>query len=108
MGWFKARFFGYLLLSISLLAAMFLTSCSYNHRYPYDHHRNYSSRYDAYRLGYHHGFEHGYEDRRAGLDFNFQHDHKFRSGISYDRYTNDQYRAGYIKGYEDGYYGKRH
>lgn len=60
----------------------------------------------AYRKGYVAGFDHGVIDQLAGLDFNFKHDHKFQSGISWDSETNANFRAGYEQGYRDGYYQK--
>jgi hypothetical protein len=59
----------------------------------------------AYQYGYRQGYQHGMADMQEGLNFDYTHAHNFRSGISYDSYTNAQFRSGYADGYKDGYYG---
>ena len=59
----------------------------------------------AYQYGYRAGYQHGMVDSKEGLSFNYSHSHQFRSGISYDSYTNSQFRSGYADGYKDGFDG---
>lgn len=58
---------------------------------------------EAYELGYREGLTHGIADREMGLSFDYRHDHRFRTGISFDSYVNAEFRSGYIEGYTDGY-----
>ena len=62
---------------------------------------------EAYDLGYREGLTHGMADREMGLSFDYRHDHRFRSGISFDSYVNAEFRSGYIEGYKDGYDSRR-
>jgi hypothetical protein len=92
-------------ISVGMLAA-----CGPKYGYHQDrYYSGYNDSRDAYNTGYRRGYDHGREDRRAGLNFDFDHDPVFRNGISRDSYINDRFRQGYVRGYQDGYgYGRRY
>jgi hypothetical protein len=58
---------------------------------------------DAYRFGYEEGYRHGSADSDMGLEFDYNHPHRFQSGITINSYDDSRFRSGYMEGYRDGY-----
>lgn len=80
----------------SLLVFSPITSAqSMDYGYNSDDH-GYSNNNDDFTLGYRQGYDHGFSDRRAGLNFDYEHSEAYQMG-SYD------FQSGYRQGYSDAY-----
>ena len=93
---------------IALLILMSVGGCASRTERQSDRYEGgFRSAEDAYKIGYEEGSHHGQEDARLRLPYDYKHAHSSRTGLNYDRYTNEDYRRGYERGYKDGYYLRR-
>jgi len=99
-----------------LLVPLFFVAC-HPYGYDYDHSRYYGSSYYGHRdyspqqaaqIGYRDGYDHGISDRQSRNSYDYDHDRRYRDGISSDSYVNRYYRDAYARGYSEGYYGNHY
>jgi hypothetical protein len=96
IGGLRMKYLKTILMAVALLT---FTSILYAHNQT-------TSRADAFSTGYAEGYIHGESDREMGVDFNYRHDSRFRTGVSNNSYLNAIFRTGYKEGYSDAYSGK--
>lgn len=79
-----------------LLFSPFVTAQAMDYGYHSYGSNDYATSNDDFTLGYRQGYDHGFSDRRAGLDFDFEHSAAFQHGTS-------DFQSGYEQGYTDAY-----
>src|SRR5437667_282889 len=95
--------FGFLsILTLSLIAYSLPAAADNDDYYNYNNYHQYNSgNYNNdNQYGYDEGYQHGLADRRAGLNFDLQHDRDYQMGSA-------NFQNSYAQGYSNAYFARR-